>query len=156
MTALSMWYYLTLPPPAVGSTLYVQRGSKALIGGFFSAKIKKNQLLWLACEIEALCINLSIDAFSNFIRESRHTTKLLTDSKSCVESFQKLSKGGFSLSPRVSSFLMNLNCLDVTIHHVKGSSITLTDFSSRNPIECVEKNCQVKGLLNMPFYNKSV
>ena len=68
---------------------------------------------------------------------------------------------------------MNLNCLDVTIHHVKGSSITLTDFGSRNPIEYIGKNCQVcqfvqdninsstvedfeKGLLNMPIYNKSI
>ena len=56
-------------PPAVGSTLYVKRGSKEYIGGFFSAKIKKHQLLWLACEIEALCINLTINSFSNFIRE---------------------------------------------------------------------------------------
>ena len=32
-------------PPAVGSTLYIRRGPKTHIGGFFSAKIKKYQLL---------------------------------------------------------------------------------------------------------------
>ena len=95
-------------PPAVGSTLYVKRGEKLNLGGFFSAKIGKHQLLWLPCEIEALCINLSISSFSHYIRESENTTKFLTDSKACVQAYEKLSKGGFSLSPRISNFLMNL------------------------------------------------
>ena len=99
-----------------------------------------------------------------------------TDSQSCVEAFGKLSKGGFSLSPRISSFLMNLNSHNVSIHHIKGSSIPLTDFCSRNPITCPDKNCQVcafvseqadidvtsltisdieNGLAKMPFYNSA-
>ena len=130
-------------PPGVGSTLFVKRGQKLYIGGFFSVKIKKYQLLWLPCEIEALCINLTIHAFSNLIRESKHTTKFLTDSKACVQAFVKLSNGGFSLSPRISSYLMNLNSLNVTIDHVKGADITLTDFCSRNPITCPGQNCQI-------------
>ena len=105
------------------------------------------------------------------IRESKHTTKCLTDSKTCVQAFEKLSKGGFSLSPRISSFLLHLN---ISLHHVSGSSITLTDFSSRNPIMCNDKSCQVckytdehmdvaiqgitvasieDGSSRMPFYN---
>ena len=163
-------------PPAVGSTLYVRRNGKNFIGGYFSAKIKKHQLLWLACEVEALCINLTINSFSNYIRESRNTTKFLTDSKACVDAFGILSKGGFSLSPRISSFLMNLNSLNVSINHAKGSDIALTDFSSRNPIICENKSCQVcqfvsdsmdiavrsltvddveKGHVKMPFCNKA-
>ena len=111
------------PPPAAGSTLFITRDSKQYIGGFFSVKIKKHQLLWLACEIEALCINLTIKSFSNFIRESLHTTKFLTDSKPCVDAFHKLAAGGFSLIPRISSYLMNLNSLNVSINHVKGDAI---------------------------------
>ena len=161
-------------PPAVGSTLYVKRGENLLVAGFFSAKIGKHQLLWLPCEIEALGINLAISSFSNYIRESKHTTKFLTDSKACVQAFGKLSQGAFSLSPRISSFLMNLNAQNVSIEHISGSSITLTDFSSRNAISCPDKNCQVcqfvndhvdlavrsisvsdveRGAMSMPYYN---
>ena len=109
-------------PPAVGSTLYIKRDMKMFVAGFFCAKIGKHQLLWLPYEIEALCINLAINSCSNFIRESKHTTKVLTDSKACVQAFAKLSKGGFSLTPRISSFLMNLNALNVSLNHVSGSS----------------------------------
>ena len=163
-------------PAAVGGTLYIKRGDKFYIGGFFSAKVKKQQLLWLPCEIEALGINLSINHFSNFIRESKHCTKILTDSKACVQAFNILSQGGFSLSPRISSFLMNLNSMNLTINHISGSSIPLTDFSSRNPVECTDKSCQLcqfvtehldiavsgvsvekilDGSLKMPFHNFS-
>ena len=38
---------------------------------------------------------------------------------------------------------MNLNSYNVSINHIKGSSIPLTDFCSRNPIECSENSCQV-------------
>ena len=161
-------------PAAVGSTLYIKRKEIFHIGGFFSVKLKKHQLLWLPCELEALGINLSINHFSNHIRESKNPTKFLTDSKTCVEAFELLSKGAFSLSPRISSFLMNLNSLNVTISHISGSSIPLTDFNSRNPVECENKSCQLcqfvseflhiavnditveqvmNGSLKMPFYN---
>ena len=161
-------------PPSVGSTLYVKRGSNIHIAGFFSAKVKKQQLLWLPCEIEALGIKLSINAFSHYIRESLNTTKFFTDSKACVEAFGILSKGGFSMSPRISSFLMNLNAHNVSINHIKGTSIPLTDFCSRNPIQCADHNCQVclfvsehlnidvaslsvsdveSGSVRMPYYN---
>ena len=135
-------------PPSVRSKLYVKRGDKLLVAGFFSAKLKKYQVLWLPCEIEAVCINLSLNSFSNFIRESKLQTKFLTDSKTCVEAFEKLSRGGFSLSPRVSSFLMNLNSWNVSISHIKGSNIKPTDFSSRNPIVYPNKSCQVCQFVN--------
>ena len=164
-------------PAATGSTLYIKRGSDFYIAGFFSAKVKKNQIMWLPCEIEALGINLSINAFKNFIQESKHETKFLTDSKACVGAFRKLSVGGFSLSPRISSFLMNLKSINISIEYIKGSAIKLTDVSSRNPVNCEDEKCQVcqfikenvnlsvhsisvkdieEGTFKMPFYNKNV
>ena len=134
-------------PPPVGNTLYIRGGPKLLIAVFLSSKIGKHQLLWLPCEIEALCINLSISSFSHFIRESRNQTKFLTDTKACV-AFAKLSRGGFSQSPRLSSFVVNLNWLNVSVNHVSGSSIKLTDFGSRNPISCADQNCQVCKFVN--------
>ena len=135
-------------PPAVGSTLYIRRGPKLLIAGIFISKIGNHQLLLLPCEIEALCINLSISSFSHFIRESRNQTKFLTDTKACVQAFEKLSRGGFSISPRLSSFLMNLNSLNVSVNQVSGSSIKFTDFGSRNLISCADQNCQVCKFVN--------
>ena len=164
-------------PAAVGSVLYVKLGSAVHVAGFFSAKIKKYQLLWLSCEIEALGINLAINSFSHYIRESKHTTKFFTDSKACVQAFKKLSKGGFSLSPWISSYLMNLNSLNVSINHIRGSDIPLTDFCSRNPITWSDNNCQIceyvkehvdiavnslsvedviKGSFRMPYYKNRI
>ena len=96
---------------------------KLRVAGYFSAKIGKFQIPWLPCETEALCINKAITSFSHLIRQSKHTTKFLTNSKPCVQAFEKLSKGGFSLSPRIPSFLMNLNAHNIAIEHVKGSTI---------------------------------
>ncbi len=135
-------------PAAVGSTLYIKRNKRFHLGGFFSSKVGKHQLLWLPCELEALGIKLSIANFSHEIRESKHCTKFLTDSKPCVQAFELLSKGSFSMSPRVSSFLMNLNSINVAINHVSGENIPLTDFASRNPIECNDKTCQVCEFVN--------
>ena len=71
---------------------------------------------------------------------------------------------------------MNLNSVNVSIHHISGVNIPLTDFTSRNPIQCPDNKCQVcgfiqehmnvavtritvdeieKGVVKMPFYNKS-
>ena len=38
---------------------------------------------------------------------------------------------------------MNLNALNIDLNHINGSDIPLTDFNSRNPIKCVDDNCQV-------------
>ena len=84
-----------------------------------------------------------MNTFSNLIRGSKHTTKCLTDSKTCAQAFEKLSKGGFSLSPRISSYLVNLNAFNISLSHISGADIPLTDFNSRNPVECVDKSCQV-------------
>ena len=40
----------------LGATLYLGRGDKLLLGGFFSAKLRARQMTWLPCEIEALSI----------------------------------------------------------------------------------------------------
>ena len=129
--------------PATGATLYIQRSSKMLVGGFFSTKLSKAQLKWLPCEIEALSIKLGLNSFEHFVRESKHTTRGLTDSKPCIQAFNKLGTGEFSLSPRISSFLMTLNSLNITLHHLSGSDNILSDFGSRNPIDCVNESCQV-------------
>ena len=127
----------------IGATLYVNRGSKAQLAGFFSAKSRKHQVTWLPCEIEALSIAASIKHFSPYIIQSAQPTCLLTDSKPCVQAVQKLCRGEFSASPRVTSFLSIVSRYAVHVQHLAGSSNIPSDFSSRNAAECSEQRCQV-------------
>ncbi|VDH93647.1 Hypothetical predicted protein [Mytilus galloprovincialis] len=88
----------------IGATLYINRDGKVSLAGFFSAKLRKHQVLWLPCEIEALSIAASVKHFSPFIIQSKLQANVLTDSKPCVQGFEKLCRGEFSASPRVTSF----------------------------------------------------
>ena len=67
----------------------------------------------------------------------------MTDSQPCVQAFQKLGRGEFSLSSRLSSFLVCLNSLNIFFHHISGADNILLDYVCRNPSHCPEKNCQV-------------
>ena len=94
----------------IGATLYVNRDSKVQLAGFFSAKLRKHQVAWLPCQIEALSIAASIKHFSPYITHLVQPTCLLTESKPCVQAVQKLCRGEFSASPRVTSFLCQWLC----------------------------------------------
>ena len=51
----------------LGATLYVSRTNQLHLVGFFSAKLRKHQVTWLPCEVEALSIAASVKYFSPFI-----------------------------------------------------------------------------------------
>ena len=127
----------------LGATLYVSRENQLLLAGFFSAKLRKHQVTWLPCEIEALSIAAAIKHFSPFIIQSRHNTCLLTDSKPCVQAVEKLCRGEFSASPRVTSFLSTVSRYQVNVRHLSGSVNVPSDFASRNAPECTEPRCQI-------------
>ena len=131
--------------PGIASTLYTteHENAKPKVAGYFSAKLKTCQNNWLPCEIEALCIAASIQHFSPYIIQSQHKTCVLTDSKPCVLAFDKLCRGEFSHSPRVSTFLSVVSRYQASIRHIKGINNALSDFGSRNPQECHEPNCQI-------------
>ena len=48
----------------VGATLYITRGSKVYLSGFFSAKLRGRQMTWIPCEVEALSIAVATKHFS--------------------------------------------------------------------------------------------
>ena len=56
----------------LGATLYVTRQDSLLLAGFFSPKLRKHQVTWLPCEVEALSIAAAIKHFSPFIIQSKH------------------------------------------------------------------------------------
>ena len=82
----------------IGATLYVSRNDKLLLAGFFSAKLRKHQVTWLPCEVEALGIAAAVKQFSPYIIQSKLNACVLTDSKPCVQAIDKLARGEFSAS----------------------------------------------------------
>lgn len=160
----------------LGATMFVNREGSLKVAEFFSFKLKDHQSKWLPCELEGLAISTAAAHFAPYIRESAHPTQILTDSKPCVQAWNKLQRGQFSASSRVSTFLSTLASLNIDLCHIKGSENTVSDFASRNPITCLESNCQVckfvkesvesvvssvsvsdvlDGKLHMPFTNPS-
>lgn len=127
----------------LGATLYVTRDKKLSLAGFFSAKLRKHQVTWLPCEIEALCIAAAVKHFSPFIIQSKHPTSVLTDSQPCIQAIEKLCKGEFSSSPRVTSFLSTVSRYQVSVRHLAGSANVPSDFASRNGPDCNESRCQI-------------
>ena len=127
----------------IGATLYVSRVNQLHLAGFFSAKLRKHQVTWLPCEVEALSIAASVKHFSPFIIQSQHPTTVLTDSKPCVQAIEKLCRGEFSASPRVTSFLTTVSRYQVHLQHLAGRANLPSDFTSRNAPDCSEPNCQI-------------
>ena len=126
----------------IGAALYVSRDNKIHLAGLFSAKLRKHQVAWLPCEVEALSITAAIKHFSPFIIQSKQPC-LLTDSKPCVQAFEKLCRGEFSASPRVTSFLSTVSRYQANIRHLAGFSNVLSDLARRNAPECNRPKCQI-------------
>jgi hypothetical protein len=124
-------------------TLYITRNEKLNLAGIFSAKLQKHQVSWLPCEIEALSIAAAVKHFSTFIIQSTHQACLLTDSKPCVQGFEKLCRSKFSASPQVTFFLSIVSRYQVNVRHLAGTANVPSDFASRNAPECNEPRCQI-------------
>ena len=127
----------------IAATLYVTRGEKRHLAGFFSAKLRAHQVQWLPCEIEALCIGAAVKHFSPYLIQSTQPACVLTDSKPCVQAISKLYRGEFSASPRITSFLSIVSRYQVSVRHLAGVANLPSDFGSRNAQECPEASCQV-------------
>jgi len=127
----------------IGSTLYVSRGKQLRLAGFYSSKLQKHHDKWLPCEVEALGIAASIKHFSPYIIQSKHQCCVLTDSKPCVQAYERLSRGEFSHSPRIQTFLSTASRYQVSIRHLAGKVNVPSDFASRNAPECTHPTCQI-------------
>ena len=132
----------------LAATMFVLKDRKRYPAEFFSFKLKGHQLGWLPCEKEALAITSAVNHFSPFIKESTLKTQVQTDSRPCVQAHQKLQRGLFSASARVSTFLSTLSALNVSLCHIPGSLNRISDYGSRNPSSCSEPNCQICRFVN--------
>ena len=117
--------------------------TKTYHSGFFSACLNSTQQKWLPCEAECLGVKLVLEHFAPLLKESTHQVTHYCDNLPTVLAFQKLKQGKFSSSPRIAAFLTSVNTFNVNIVHKAGKDIALTDYISRNPVECRTKRCQV-------------
>ena len=111
--------------------------------GFFSAKLRGRQHSWIPCEVEALSIASSVKHFSPYVIQSHLQSCVLTDNKPCVQAYEKLSRGEFSTSARVSTFLTTVSRYQVSVRHLSGSANLSSDFACRNASDCDNPNCQI-------------
>jgi hypothetical protein len=114
-----------------------------MLAGFFNAKLRKHQVTWLPCEIEALSIGAAVRHFAPYIIQCQHISQVLTDSKPCIQAYDKLRRGEFSSSSRVSSFLSIVSRYQVQLQHIAGAANLPSDYASRNPQPCPDQSCQV-------------
>ena len=135
--------------PGIAATLYMTRQDTLQLAGFFSAKLRNHQSSWLPCEIEALAIAAAVKHFSPYLIQSIASACVLTDSKPCVQAYQKLCRGEFSASPQVSTFLSTVSRYQAQVQHIAGASILPSDFASRNVPECKDMACQICSFVNI-------
>ena len=86
--------------------------------------------------------------FAHFIIQSQQPVSVLTDSKPCVQAYEKLCRGEFSNSPCVSTFLATASRYQVSVRHLSGSANIPSDFSSRNAAACDSPGCQVCSFID--------
>ena len=114
----------------------------------FSVKLRAQHIRWLPCQVEALGIASAVKHFAPFITQSLHPVSVLTDSKPCVQAYEKLCRGEFSNSQHVSTFLATASRYQVSVRHLCGSANIPSDFSSRNATECHTPGCQVCSFID--------
>lgn len=127
----------------IGAVIHVVRNGELHLGGYFSAKLKPYQQRWLPCEVEGIAISAAVQNWSKLIHESQHYTQVLSDSKPCIQAYNKLKRGQFSSSSRVTAFLSTLANHRITLHHIEDKSNTGADYQSRHPVTCEMSNCQM-------------
>ena len=133
----------SVQPGAVGATLYTVRKGEPKLAEFFNVKLPEFQQRWMPCELEGLAIGTALHHWSAYIIQSNEKPHVLTDSKPCVESVQKMKKGQFSTSARLSTFLSAVSRYQAVVGHISGAANLPSDFSSRHPVECQSKSCQI-------------
>ena len=99
---------------------------------------------WLGClvRLKPWLLTRQLDSLPP-ISFNPHTTEVLTDNRPCVQAYEKLKRGEFSASSRVTTFLSTVSRYSVHIRHIAGVENLPSDYASRNPKECLDSSCQI-------------
>ena len=133
-------------PPAVGMVLQARTPKGEIkVVKYYSVKLKPHMVKWYPCELEAVALGTSIEAFYEFIKQSDKPVIICPDSKPVVDAAKKIEKGNFSLSPRIQTFLNGLSKINYEIQHISGKSghNAAGDFQSRTATACNTEHCQI-------------
>ena len=114
-----------------------------LHGGFFSARVSSWQSRWLPCEGEALAAKSVLQHFKPQLQNSNNTVIHHTDSLPVCQAWQRSKTGAFSTSARIAAFLTEISTSNVEFVHTPGASMSYSDYASRNPSTCTDKQCQI-------------
>ena len=92
----------TRNPPAVGMVLQAKLPNGDIkIVKYYSVKLKPHMIKWYPCELEAVALGSSIEAFYEFIKQSKNPVIICPDSKPVVEN----GKRQFQLIAKNTDFL---------------------------------------------------
>ena len=95
-----------------------------------------NIVTWLPCEVDALYIGAAVTYFVLYKIQSDTLTNVTTDSKPYIQAYQRLCRGEFWNSSRVSTFLSTISRYQAIKSQISDSANLASDFASHNPIEC--------------------
>ena len=118
----------------------VIRPEPGLYNGHFG-HIDSYKSLWYPCEGEGFATKTVLQHYKPYIRESNHTTVLFTDNQPVVDAWKVARKGAFSSNARLATFLVAVVNFPIEIHHKAGAQMLTSDYISRHPQVCTDKQC---------------
>ena len=132
-------------PPGIGHTVYAIKDGKKLPVAFHSVKLSPTHQKWMACELEALAFATAITAEYETLKECKKPVILSPDSKPVADAVKLIQKGQYSASPRIQSFISNVNRLPIVVQLASGKSNQnqSSDFQSRHPSLCDSEHCTI-------------
>ena len=137
-------------PPGIGHTVYAIKEGKKLPVSFHSVKLDENHSKWMACELEALAFATAINAEMNTIKECKNPVIISPDSKPVADAVKLIRKGLYSTSPRIQSFINNINRIPIVVQLASGKNKQniSSDFQSRHPTKCTSQHCSVCNFIS--------
>lgn len=88
-------------------------------------------MIWLPCAIGG-----AIKNFTPYIVQSSHTTQYLTDSRHCVQAYEKIKRGAPESQPSCQLSVVH-------VRHISGVKNLPSDFATYNPRQCLDPSCQI-------------
>ena len=131
--------------PGLGHTVYAIKDNKKIPVAFHSVKLSPHHSKWMACELEALAFSTAIQAEYNIIKEAKKPVILSPDSKPVADAIKLIKKGQYSSSPRIQSFINNVNRIPISVQLASGKTQQniSSDYQSRHPSNCEAQHCAI-------------
>ena len=136
--------------PGLGHTMYAIKNNKKLPVAFHSVKLSPGHSKWMACELEALAFATAIQAEYDVLKEAKKPIIISPESKTVADAVKMLKKGQYSSSPRIQSFINNINRIPISVQLASGKSAqnVSSDFQSRHPSACNTQHCAICNFTN--------